>query len=142
MPLAGAVGFAPYEMRTSIVTVTSYENKNMQGFLSNPYFGEKEIYFQNVVQLIFLIEDMLDDLNCPQRSMESRIFRSESGEKVSASMTPPENAQTLAHFKISVLFRQNASWQGSLAWMDRSMESQFRSVLEFITLMDSVLSEY
>lgn len=138
----GAIGFAPYEMRTSIIKVTSYKQKNIQGFLSNPYFGEKDVYFDNLVQLIFLIEDMLDDLNCPQRSMESRIFRKEGGEKIVSNAEVPELVCVLAHFKISILFRQNASWQGSIAWMDRAMESQFRSLLELITLMDSVLSEY
>ena len=38
-----------------------------------------------------------------------------------------------------ILFRQNASWQGELLWMEKNARQSFRSVLELITLMDSAL---
>lgn len=43
-------------------------------------------------------------------------------------------------FQIKILFRQNATWQGSLLWLDRQQEAQFRSVLELLELLDSVLT--
>ena len=46
----------------------------------------------------------------------------------------------MATFQLRVLFRQNASWQGSLIWVDQRMDAQFRSVLELVRLMDSALT--
>ena len=46
----------------------------------------------------------------------------------------------IATFQISILFRQNASWQGNVLWVDENMESQFRSALELVSLMDNALS--
>ena len=42
-------------------------------------------------------------------------------------------------FSLRILFRRNASWQGSLAWDSR--EEQFRSILELLLLMDRALEE-
>ena len=38
-----------------------------------------------------------------------------------------------------VLFRQHASWQGELLWLEKDARQSFRSALELITLMDSAL---
>lgn len=132
--------FVPYELTTSIVKIYSYENKNMEGCLFNQYY-KGEILFNNLAQLIFLIEDMLNDLQYPQKGMESRSFRKECENVARAIKTTgcASSDGVLATFKINVLFRQNASWQGSIVWLEREMESQFRSVLELILLMDSVL---
>ena len=43
----------------------------------------------------------------------------------------------LATLAVRVLFRQNASWQGTVAWLEGSREESFRSVLELLLLMDS-----
>ena len=44
-----------------------------------------------------------------------------------------------ATFAVKILFRQNASWQGSITWLDGKMEQSFRSVFELILLMDNAL---
>lgn len=41
---------------------------------------------------------------------------------------------------VCVLFRQNASWQGSEQWIEGAREESFRSVLELALLMDGALS--
>jgi len=41
---------------------------------------------------------------------------------------------------VKVLFRQNASWQGSIAWLEGKREESFRSVLELLLLIDSAVS--
>ena len=35
----------------------------------------------------------------------------------------------IATFTVRILFRQNASWQGTLSWVDHQMENRFRSVM-------------
>ena len=44
-------------------------------------------------------------------------------------------------FEISVKFRQNATWQGTILWAERDLKQNFRSVLEMLKLMDEALSE-
>lgn len=46
-----------------------------------------------------------------------------------------------ATFALRVLFRQNASWQGSVTWLEGGQEESFRSVLELLMLMNSALTE-
>ena len=48
----------------------------------------------------------------------------------------------LATFQSTVLFRQNASWQGSLIWREKELDAPFRSVLELIGLIDNALSSW
>ena len=55
---------------------------------------------------------------------------------------PPETQITEgkeATFVVKVLFRQNASWQGTVTWVEGQMEQSFRSVLELLFLMDSAI---
>ncbi|MBR4934676.1 MAG: hypothetical protein IKZ01_02260, partial [Anaerotignum sp.] len=45
----------------------------------------------------------------------------------------------LATFELEIIFRQNASWQGNIVYVEQNLSSAFRSVLELFTLLDSVL---
>lgn len=40
-----------------------------------------------------------------------------------------------ASFVVHVQFRQNATWQGTITWVDKGVSQHFRSVLEMIRLM-------
>lgn len=130
--------FVPQEHKTSVIQINSYENKNFVGSLQNPYYDEQKA-FTNLTQLLFLIENLQDDLQYPQKSMEMRSFRSEPIEPLKMQELEVSSAKPLATFKVSILFRRNASWQGTVSWVDENLGAQFRSVLELITLMDSVL---
>ena len=44
-------------------------------------------------------------------------------------------------FVIEVVDQQNASWQGSVNWINTGKKENFRSALELIRLMDSALEE-
>ncbi|WP_326522322.1 hypothetical protein [Faecalispora sporosphaeroides] len=44
-----------------------------------------------------------------------------------------------ATFVVNVLYRNAATWQGNLHWLEGDKESAFRSELELLSLMDSVL---
>jgi hypothetical protein len=44
-------------------------------------------------------------------------------------------------FVIQVLSQQNATWQGIITWTDGNKSQPFRSLLELIKLIDSVLGE-
>ncbi|HIQ97443.1 MAG TPA: hypothetical protein IAB26_12895 [Candidatus Limivivens merdigallinarum] len=42
-----------------------------------------------------------------------------------------------ATFLIHVKYRQSATWQGEIAWVERGVKQSFRSALELLKLMDS-----
>lgn len=47
----------------------------------------------------------------------------------------------LATLRMRVMFRQNASWQGSVKWVEEDLEENFSSVLELLLLIDSVFDD-
>lgn len=130
--------FVPYEMQTTLIKVTSYEQKNLCGYLSNPYF-KGDLYFNGFIPMLQRMEEMLDSLRFPQRSMEQRTFDTESLRAQPLPMRDTGRKNPIAIFKLRVLFRQNASWQGDVVWVDRKAAAQFRSVLELIGILDSAL---
>ncbi len=132
-------GFIPYEIKTSLIKITSYRDKNLCGTLCNPYFAH-EMRFENVTQLLMLVEELLDSLGYPQKAMECRSFIPCQPCSGSKRLDGEDCEPALATFKLNVLFRQNASWQGRLVWLEQKSETQFRSVLELLMLIDNVLS--
>lgn len=137
--------FVPREMKTTIIKVYSYQNKNIQGIICNPFF-EKDIPFENMMQLITMVERISDSLVFPQKAMQLRQF---SDKNESEAITSYEFETTvdftdklpLATFELEILFRQNASWQGTIVYAEQNLSSSFRSLLELLFLMDSVLSK-
>lgn len=139
--------FTPREMKTTLIKVYSYNNKCMQGLISNPFF-EKEMVFENVMQLITMIERISDSLFFPQKAMQLRQFSDTEPATIEddkvfdfAATVDFSNQYPIATFELEIIFRQNASWQGNIVYAEQNLTSSFRSVLELLNLMDSVLSE-
>ena len=130
-------------MRTSIIYIHSYEDKNPRGTFYNLYYG-KEIVFENLTRLLLLMEDLMDEIDCPQASVDSRHFGKMSKEPERISMEqllPKPEQEVIATFTVKVLFRQGATWQGKMSWAEGKEEVSFRSVLEMVKLMDSALPQ-
>lgn len=51
-------------------------------------------------------------------------------------MNKSKNAGT---FVIKIVDKQNATWQGSVNWVEGKQEKSFRSALELIKLIDGAL---
>ena len=56
-------------------------------------------------------------------------------------MTRHSQTDDKATFVIHVQFRQNATWQGTIQWVDEKKEQHFRSTLEMLRLLDEALSD-
>lgn len=132
-----APAFTPLGQSAVIVRITSYDYKRPCGTLAGPGWV-KTVSFASLMQLLLAMESFMDRENLPQRAEERRTFGMVSPPQ--APEEASEGAAALATFQIRVLFRQNASWQGSLVWVEKKMDAQFRSVMELIRLMDSALS--
>ncbi|MET0015688.1 hypothetical protein [Oscillibacter sp.] len=98
----------------------------------------KPIMFHGVMQFLLEVEELLDDMRFPEPFVQTRSF--------AMTAKPPANtAQDTAHgclatFNLRVLFRQNASWQGSVQWLEGRQEESFRSALELLLLMNSTMN--
>lgn len=131
--------FVPVSNTTYLVTVTAYGNKCPSGELYCPQTG-RTVPFASLTQLLLTMDQTMDLTNYPQRSTEARTFRPSGKAAGGSSASAESDKPPLATFKINILFRQNASWQGVIIWNECSMESHFRSVLELIGLMDDALT--
>ena len=105
------------EYRTTTICVDEYDNGVPVGRFYNPACSEG-IPFQSLSQLLVKLQELLDGMSFPQSFTLNR-----------------------ATFGVRILFRQNASWQGSVSWLEGEREESFRSVLELILLMDSAMGQ-
>ena len=44
-------------------------------------------------------------------------------------------------FLVKIVDNQNATWQGSVTWVEEKKEQHFRSALELLKLIDGVISQ-
>lgn len=136
------VGFVPRGRNVMTIRVTSYRDSCLKGVLSGAQM-EGERVFSSAIELLLLIEHMMDQTNTPQRNEEPRSFPTAFMPAVPGAGNRPggqAGTETLAVFQLNVMFRQNATWQGSLLWVDQGQEAHFRSVLEMLRLLHGVLS--
>ncbi len=127
------------EFRTTVVCVDGYENKALSGRFYNPYCEAGES-FESLTQMLLKIDDMLNEMRLPQSFTAVRTFAPGGGDLSKNIPAVAAHEGKLATFAVRILFRQNASWQGSVTWLEGNREESFRSVLELIFLMDSALS--
>lgn len=124
------------------IRVTSYEDGCLKGVLSGGQLEGNRV-FSSGIDLLLTIEHMMDQTNTPQRNEEPRSFPAvfTTAKPAADSRTEGQGkAEAMAVFQLNVMFRQNATWQGSLLWVDEGQEAHFRSVLELLRLMHSVLT--
>lgn len=128
------------EFRTTLICVDSCRSGELTGRLYNSYIQGGES-FRSLMELILRLDELLDQMQFPQSYTERRGFRRES--LMSSGQLPVMELQTgiCGTFSLKVLFRQNASWQGTLNWVEGRQEESFRSVLELIHLLRSALQE-
>lgn len=136
---------SPYssQLRVSLICVDAYAEGLLQGRLLNPFLPG-EYRFDNLMQLILGIEQALKRMRFPQPYAAGRSFWSDT--PITAELpavTPTAIADLsgkIATFRVHIMFRQNASWQGSILWCEANKEENFRSLLELVLLMHNALS--
>ena len=95
--------------------------------------------FKGLSQLLLGIDSELNRENFPQSFSELRKFNVPSQKSDSLLVFTNQEKGKMATFFVRILFRQNASWQGTLTWVEGGQEEYFRSVLELVGLMDNAL---
>lgn len=128
------------------VCVDESQASEISGRLYHGYSQEPQS-FENVVQLIRYMADFYDSIRFPESSVVLREFTSEKRameelhEKSMEYQQLMEQNGICATFHIFVKYRQNATWQGSVNWVEKKEKQQFRSALELLKLIESALDE-
>lgn len=127
------------EYRTTVICIDSYDKGVPTGRFYNPA-KEGGTSFESLSQLLVGMEDLLDEYQLPQSFTAVRSFAAPPSRPGSGAEALKQEGK-LATFSVRIIFRQNASWQGSVSWLEGKREESFRSVLELILLMDGALRE-
>ena len=128
--------------RTSIVAVDNYSSADFSGNLYNPFYKQC-VQIKSFQQLIKEIDSLMDEIGCPMSGMEKRTFTKHSYVDVRAMLLEDKTQVPRGKegtFAIRIQYRNNASWQGTIRWMEGDAEECFRSVLEMFWLIDSAIN--
>jgi len=122
-----------------------------RGCLLSQYLEEPYEFF-SFVRMINKMEEIFDDKNFPQAFLSLRSFRSKKDRtekfvaRASAAVSDvlhlkhhEGSSKSSCTFDIHVRFRQKATWQGQIHWLERGVRLDFRSELEMLRLMDKAM---
>lgn len=113
-------------------------------------YSRESVSFQSMYQMVELIDKLCDEIGYPIRSTNTRSFGRQhiterrNYREMERVMDLPELVErkgAAGTFLVHVQFRQNATWQGQVTWVDKKQTCQFRSALELMKLIDSALLE-
>jgi hypothetical protein len=134
------------QSQTMAVCIDAWTDSGYAGKLY-PSADDAPVPFDDVDRLLLTIEKLLDMRHYPEASTEPRLFgKRERGSNLEEEMRVSAQAKGQdktgakggkATFLIQIQYRQHATWQGSLVWVEQEKEQRFRSALELIRLLDS-----
>lgn len=132
------------------ICIDSYENTCMSGYAYSP-LQEVRIEFCDVMDLITKADKLFDDARYPQSYQDKRVFIEKcKTDSVSFNIKPEIKRKAsdilnqygrLATFDIQVLSRRNTTWQGKIVTKTSGRSNSFRSDLELIHYLDSMMVE-
>lgn len=111
------------------VTVRNYEGCQMGGDVSHPAVADRRTFI-NEFDLKEEIAAMLDPL--PEGSQSNGIIIPRSFHVAVGNYGP-------ATFVVRILFRRNATWQGTVSWKEKRCQVNFRSFMELLLLMQEAV---
>ena len=134
-----------------LATVT-LNNGCLSGELDCKYF-DKPYAFNNLLGMINIMETTFDTKGIPEQQLLLRAFRkakprlrkhgldlSTHFEKSKSDWAGEADGSKVCKFEISVRFRYNAEWQGSVFVVDTGKAMRFASIVELLRIMDDALS--
>lgn len=134
----------------TVVCVDKREQKELVGRAYGPG-REKSGRFSGLLPLVLYMEKAFDSAAYPQRTFAPRSFFCDGTdtagklphEKEEGFLKADENGKRgeKATFVVQVQLRQNATWQGSVEWLEEKKRCHFRSTLELLRLMDSAVPD-
>ena len=141
--------------------IVTYGNGYYKGKLHSQFLDEPFEFF-TLIKMLEKMENIFDEKKFPQAFLSRRTFSDskknsptnalDSEQKPAVELVQPaddacsDGASTdeveitgKCTFEILVRFRQNASWQGQIFWVEKKQKQDFQSELEMFKLMDEAL---
>lgn len=146
------------------VCIDEFHTSNWKGRI-HTLFNKEEIQFQSTDELLNIMGMFWDMLGYPQESLISRRFTEtkrpvlqkqteeffqilypEDGTRDKVKVELLEDDMNSNHgdrgtFLVRIQYRQNASWQGHVTWVEENKTVPFRSALELLKLIDSTQND-
>ncbi|MCR5322013.1 MAG: hypothetical protein K6E85_01835 [Lachnospiraceae bacterium] len=139
-----------------LICVDEYKEGEMCGRIYSMSETEPD-KFTSAISLVKHITRIFDEGGGPQSTMRVRGFFKNKSEnnaenpQAQQEKKPVDNKKIIASkinahgkeatFRVRIMFRQNASWQGMVYWVEKNREENFRSALELLMLIDSSFAE-
>lgn len=129
-----------------VICLDETEEAEDSGRLYSCYSTEPAI-FKDEYQLLLLMEQVMESINYPQASVELRMYggkdalKHEKPDKVMEQRELLEFRGAKATYAVRVQYRQNATWQGEIMWLEQNITRSFSSELEMLKLMDNLRDE-
>ncbi len=144
-----------YAVNLILVAVDQKNGSDYSGRIYTKYEQEPR-HFSGIGELINLMDAQYDRWCFPQSASINRAFTRRGFQKnaarVHSQQSLIEYADTVPHydaiftaqgilgsFYVQTRFRQNATWQGDVYWLEEDRWSGFGSALELMKLMDDAL---
>ena len=130
--LGNGVTRLPYGLGKKMceVAVRNYEDHNMSGDVSHPAVEDRRTFY-NEFELREKIAEMIDPL--PENTRDHSVIIPRSFHVENGNYGP-------ATFVVRVLFRRNATWQGTIGWKEKRCQVSFRSFMELLLLMHEAVA--
>ena len=131
---------APNIVNVCIDQITETEKQGrMYGCYSREPFR-----FQNELQLMRKMEELMDWLDYPQSSMKTRSYQKAEREKQADQPEKVWGCEEMLQERgvrgtmvIHVQYRQNATWQGKILCVETGETQEFFSMLELLKIIDN-----
>ena len=141
-----------------LIRVKENNNSSWVGSLEHVQSGQN-LPFRGYLEMTFLIQEKLETLGYPQSSTEIRSWKGEKTSQYFSNNSSKNNSGKRSEnemrqrdkkaptpskgptFFIRIHYRQNASWQGSIQWLEGNSTKFFRSHLEMIMLMQEAMEK-
>lgn len=134
------------ELGALLVCVDEYKNGGIKGRVYSSIKDEPQ-EFSGVIKMLKVIENIFAEADSPHATTRCRSFGKLEPQTRRMNTPAPRNVNLAASgfrgaeatFSLRIIYRQNATWQGNLMWIEKGKEESFRSVLELLMLLDSAL---
>lgn len=109
-------------------------------------FSDEPVVFKTSLGMINSLDKVMDMIDYPQNTTKSRIFKAiglneankvKELRKIMSETDVMKNRGEKSTFIVEIKYRENATWQGTVKWVEENKEQNFRSALELIKLIDS-----
>ncbi len=133
-----------------VICIDSGDGGSEPGRLYSCYSREPA-RFEDQYQLLLMMEQVMEKINYPQASVALRRYGNTGGKKEVVEYARRERPAKVmeqtelldyrgerATYAVRVQYRQNATWQGELVWLEHNEAHSFTSELELLKLIDSM----